>query len=149
MPSTDKNRFLDPLPVTEGPERRWDDYDIKVDKPRQYGVRWSDHEIEYVALNPSLTFDQVGKDIDRSPGAVRRMRYVLRVVGCVILESPKAPLRRGLREQVERVLARLGYREWSEAERERYLSTGRGRESDGTRKAELLRRGLTGGRGRQ
>jgi hypothetical protein len=149
MVARESGRFREPLRVTEGPERRWDDYDIKVRKAQRYGTYWTEGEMEYVILHPTLSFDEVARDIDRSPGAVRRVRYALRVVAGVIPESPKAPLRAGLRQRAERVLAKLGYDAWSDAERARYLSPGRGRESDKTRKAELLRRGLTGGRRRE
>jgi len=141
-----KERFLEPLRVVSGPERFWDGHDVKVLKPVKYGEPWSEEEFEYILLNPTLTFQDAGQDLGRTPGSVRRARYILRVVGGAISDSLKAPVRPGPRQVARRVLYRLGFDSWTPNERLRYLSTGRGLQTDKTRKAELLRRGLTGGR---
>jgi hypothetical protein len=147
-----RQRYRTSLRITEGPGRRWwkEDYDIKPAKAARYGGKWSEQEVRYVILNPTLTFDEIGEELRRGPGPVNALRSIIRVVagatsnagGWVKENSHRAQL-------VRKVLDDLQFDSWTEEEVRRYIVRGRGRRSDKTQKAELIRRGREGQRSKR
>lgn len=145
--TSSKPQFRTSLRVTGGAERRWwnEDYDIKPNRAGKYGDKWTEDEIRQVILNPGLTFDELAKDLGRSPGSVNALRGVVRVVGGATANSGGWVSETSHRAVlVRKVLDDLGFESWTDEERARFLVRGRGRRSDHTQKAELDRRGLDG-----
>ncbi len=144
--------FRTSLRVSKGPERRWwtEEYDIKPAKAPRYSSKWSEDEIRYVILNPTLTFGEIGAELGRSPGAVNALRgYIRAVAGATSNAAGWVPEDSHRARLVRKVLQDLAFESWTDEERRRYLVRGRGRRSDKTQKAELTRRGREGQRAKR
>ena len=135
------------LRVVDGPERRWEGYDVKPKLAPKYGHPWTEDEVRYVILNAALPNEDVAADLDRSPGSVNAIRGIIRAVAGATSNAGRWVNETSARAQLARkVLDDLHFQSWSPEERRRYLVRGGGRRSDGSQKALLLRRGLKGQR---
>jgi hypothetical protein len=145
--ASNEQPFRTSLRIGGGAERRWwnEDFDVKPAKAEQYGGKWTEDEIRHVVLNPTLTFDDLAQDLGRSPGSINALRNVIRAVGGATANTGGWVSETSHRAQlVRKVLDDLGFSDWTDEDRRRYLVRGRGRRSDHTQRAELIRRGLDG-----
>ena len=126
------------LPIVDRPSQAWWREGARgtVKTPPKWRARWTKEELREVLIHPEEPFEALAERLERTPGSINRMRCILLEAAGVVADlrgfEPEGSKRK---QMAYAVLDEEGFATWSEEERQRFLSRGKGLRSDKTSRA--------------
>jgi hypothetical protein len=137
------------LHLVDRPSRPWwkEGSRVVVSKAPKFRQPWSDEEYRSAMLDvlrhPEESFEDLATRLGRSPGAIQRLRCLLREAAGIVRDDTGFEPSRSRRKRIAlEVLKEAGVEHWTEGEKSWYLARGHGLRSDRTAKALRMERGV-------